>query len=602
MVIKLFILFFLVSSTLSQSYNLMCSFEFVEDLCTCRLLIFNPNGSNDLTIGGNPIENCTFDNTIQVISTGESRNVPSIICDRFPLLEILKMERLKINTLEPNPFLNCRMLKTLNLGINNITEIIPFIFMNTRLESLDVHSNNLTALNSNAFFNLGRLKALSLENNPGIILPERVFDPLVSLESLNLRDCNLLDKNAGWFGQLTRLTDLYLSINSFTTIPSTAFRNLTNLVNLDMSVGKISSIATNSFAYNRNLRTLRLNNNNLTSISANIFDNLINLEVLSLSMNNFTSVPSNIFKHTTSLRKLSCSACNIQFIVTEWFETLRNLDSIDLSCNHIRHIPVNTFKHVNQLMFLYINSNKILNLNSRSFGSLTSLYTLDARDNSIYEIDHYFMNQSTILRNVFMSDNDCTQLDMINFMDNKMSAMEQMTGCFDNFDNIMIELETYNSTQFDWHNIRPNDEWEAIRVSIKAAENVHIGLTDSLDEKEQEQEPLIEIHIGERDNRDSSIYERGVRVLLDNEHRRLNVNEMRTFIIGWKFGIVMVYEEAERFPFMAHFIRQPFPVNFFGLRTQINPLNSRDKAIWNVSRIQGNELLPMYSFFKSLEA
>lgn len=89
-------------------------------------------------------------------------------------------------------------------------------------------------------------------------------------------------------------------------------------------------------------------------------------------------------------------------------------------------------------------------------------------------------------------------------------------------------------------------------------------MTDSLDEPE----PLVEIRIGERDNRDSSIYERGTRVLLESDQRRLNESEMRTFIIGWKFGIVMVYEEAERFPFMAHFIREAFPVNFFGLRTQ----------------------------------
>jgi len=89
-------------------------------------------------------------------------------------------------------------------------------------------------------------------------------------------------------------------------------------------------------------------------------------------------------------------------------------------------------------------------------------------------------------------------------------------------------------------------------------------LTDSLDGGD----PLVEIHIGERDNRDSSIYERGNRVIIDYEHRRLNGSETRTFLIGWKFGIVMVYEEAQRFPFMAHYIREPFPVNFFGMRTQ----------------------------------
>ncbi|KAL7014913.1 hypothetical protein ACKWTF_016191 [Chironomus riparius] len=595
MIIKLFFLLFFINSCLG-SFNLMCSFDFVDDLCTCRFLIYNPDGSNDYTIGGNPITNCSFNDTIQVISSGKSFNIPSVICDRFPMLEILQMEGLEISTLDPNPFLNCRMLKTLNLGYNNISEIIPYTFMNTKLESLDFHSNSLEKLDPNAFFNLGQLKVLVLQNNPGIILPEKIFDPLLGLVSLNLRDCNLLDKNAGWFAKLKNLTDLNLSVNSFTTIPNYAFRNLTNLVNLDMSVGKITSIASNSFTYNVNLKTLRINNNNLTALGANIFDSLGNLEILSLSMNNFTAVTSNIFKPLVSLRKLSCSGCNIRDIKTEWFETSRNLDSVDLSCNQISHIPVNTFTSINQLKFLYINSNSISNLNSRSFGNLNSLYTLDARDNIIYEIDHYFMNQSTVMKHASFSGNDCAELNTDNFMEDKTNVMQQMTGCFDNFDKIKIELETYNSTLFDWHNIRPNDDWQALRVRIQAAENAHIGLTDSLDRGD----PLVEIHIGERDNRDSSIYERGERVLLDNEHRRLNENEMRTFIIGWKFGIVMVYEEAERFPFMAHFIREPFPVNFFGLRTKINTYNSQKKATWNVSRIQGNEMLSLLQFYKQL--
>jgi len=581
--IKLFLMLFFIKSSLAEpSFNLMCSFEFIDELCTCKFLIYNPDGLNDYTIGGNPILNCSFDNTVQIISTGQTRNIPSIICDRFPKLEVLIMEGLKINTLQPNPFFNCLSLKTLNLGYNNITEIIPHIFMNTKLESLDFHSNNLATLDPNALFNLVQLKVLILENNPGIVLPERVFDPLVSLTSLNLRDCNLLDKNAGWFGQLKNLTDLYIGINSFTTISSTAFRNLTKLVNLDISVGKISNIASDSFANNVNLRILRLNNNNLTSLSLNIFENLVNLEILSLSMNQFTSIPSNLFNTLTSLRELSCSGCNIKSIERQWFETLRNLESVDLSYNEITHIPVNTFTSVNELMFLYINNNNITSLNSRSFGSLSSLYALDARYNRIYEIDHYFMNQSTVMSEVYFSGNDCAQLNTPNFMENKAANMQQMTGCFDNFDQIMIgecdcltlhifrlklsilELQTFNSTLFDWHNIRPNDEWKAIRVSIKATENAHIGLTDSLDGGD----PLVEIHIGERDNRDSSIYERGNRVIIDYDHRRLNQNEMRTFIIGWKFGIVMVYEEAQRFPFMAHYIREPFPVNFFGMRTQ----------------------------------
>ena len=82
------------------------------------------------------------------------------------------------------------------------------------------------------------------------------------------------------------------------------------------------------------------------------------------------------------------------------------------------------------------------------------------------------------------------------------------------------------------------------------------------------EDPLVEIRLGEQDGHESNIYERGTKVFNDNQHYRLSENEMRTFIIGWRFGIIMVYEEAERFPFMAYFIREAFPVNFFGLRTQ----------------------------------
>jgi len=39
------------------------------------------------------------------------------------------------------------------------------------------------------------------------------------------------------------------------------------------------------------------------------------------------------------------------------------------------------------------------------------------------------------------------------------------------------------------------------------------------------------------------------------------------FIIGWRFGIVMLFVKGQQFPFMAHTIRHSFDVNFFGLRT-----------------------------------
>ncbi|KAL7014908.1 hypothetical protein ACKWTF_016190 [Chironomus riparius] len=587
---KLLLLCFFASfSSVQATINLMCDFQIRDNVCTCVFLIYNPNGDNSFTIGGNPGTNCTFSNTVQIVSTGITTNIPTIICDTFPMLESLVMEKMGINTLEPNPFYSCTNLKILRIRDNQITYINPHTFSNTKLQTLDLYNNTLQSLNYLSFYNLGNLQTLNLQLNPGVHLPATVFDTLRSLVSLDLRYCEINTVETGWFSNIGNLNTLYLSYNTFQMIPATAFNNLGNLLYLSMSYGTLSTLNANTFAYNRRLQTLDLNHNSLTSISSSLFASFENLSTLSLSANSFYQIPANTFESLTSLRTFSCDSCNIDRIEIQWFSTMRNLISVSLAHNNLIEIPRNAFTSTNLLENVYLSDNNLVKLESRSFGSLANLRTLSVTQNNIDEIEHHFMNQSTVHRTAFFSGNNCTQLNTDNFLGNKAGYMQQMTGCFDNFDRIMIELETYNSTLFDWHNIRPNDDWQALRVRIQAAENAHIGLTDSLDRRD----PLVEIHIGERDNRDSSIYERGERVLLDNEHRRLNENEMRTFIIGWKFGIVMVYEEAERFPFMAHFIREPFPVNFFGLRTNINTYNSRNKAIWNVSRIQGNELLPV---------
>jgi len=582
MLIKLFILGLIASSVPVQAFRLMCHFQYVNNVCTCVFLIFNPNGENQLAIGGNPIPTCTFSNAAQILSTGVTTNIPTVICESFPMLESLAMEGIQIETLEPNPFHLCSNLKTLRLKGNRIPVINSHAFSNTKLQTLDLSYNRLQSLNNLALYNLGDLRSLNLQSNSGIYLPPNVFDSIYSLVTLDLRSCRISTIETGWFKNITNLNTLHLSSNSFQTIPSTAFNNLRNLVYLSMSYGSLSSLPANTFYYNTRLQTLLLNQNSLSSISASLFANIQNLVTLSLSYNSFNQIPVNTFQSLTSIRTFSCDGCNINRIEIGWFRTMRNLISVSLADNQMTEIPWNAFTSTDRLESIYLSGNNIVKLEARSFGSLSSLYTLDARNNRIFEIDHYFMNQSTVMSQAYFSGNRCIQLNMDNFIANKAANMQQMTGCFNNFDQIMIgecdcltlhifrlklsilELETFNSTLFDWHNIRPNDEWEAIRVSIKATENAHIGLTDSLDGGD----PLVEIHIGERDNRDSSIYERGNRVIIDYEHRRLNGSETRTFLIGWKFGIVMVYEEAQRFPFMAHFIRKPFPVNFFGMRTQ----------------------------------
>ena len=53
----------------------------------------------------------------------------------------------------------------------------------------------------------------------------------------------------------------------------------------------------------------------------------------------------------------------------------------------------------------------------------------------------------------------------------------------------------------------------------------------------------------------------------DNSQRRLNETASKDFIIGWRFGIVMVFVDGEQFPFMAYNMKNRYSVDFFGLRT-----------------------------------
>jgi hypothetical protein len=88
-----------------------------------------------------------------------------------------------------------------------------------------------------------------------------------------------------------------------------------------------------------------------------------------------------------------------------------------------------------------------------------------------------------------------------------------------------------------------------------------------LNEALSDEVPDIEIQIGQDRNRYSLILEHGNIAFRDSVRNRLNSTHGSTFIIGWRFGVVMVFVKGAQFPFMVHYVGEGFEVNFFGLRT-----------------------------------
>ncbi|KAL7015205.1 hypothetical protein ACKWTF_016339 [Chironomus riparius] len=580
MLLKLLILSLITTSALTQTSIIICSQAFVDDICTCNFLIFNPNGFNNLTVVGNPITNCTFEDTKQAIAMGSSPNIPSAICSHLPNLEKLVMENVGIINLNGMPFRNCGNLKTLQLGNNEIVAIPAHVFSFTALELIELNNNNLTTFDEHAFDNLFRLTTLNInENSNGIILPETVFHHLISLQSLLVSNCGITTFNSSWFASLRSLILLDLSRNNFSTIPENTFRSQQSLRLLNLSFGQLETIPETTFQNITNLLILDLQSNKIKEFHPNLFSSLTLLQNLHLSDNLNVTTPSNIFRSLQSLRTLELSSNNVT-VIDGWFSSLSNLININLSNNNIITIPDNTFTAARALQRINLSRNKVGILDSRSFGSLHMMTELDVHDNLIDEVDHSLVSQSSILRIVNFSNNSCTQLRTDSFNESRSIHMDAMKACFDKFDLKPIELQTFNSTIYNWYSIRSNDGWDALHISVKAYENVHIALSNSTNTTE----PPIEIIIGKERGRGSSILDQGVAVFSDNNERRLNETAFRDFIIGWRFGIVMVFEAGEQMPFMGYNIQNRYSVDFFGLRTIISL--SDHKAEWKASRLQ----------------
>ncbi|KAL7048600.1 hypothetical protein ACKWTF_003417 [Chironomus riparius] len=272
---------------------------------------------------------------------------------------------------------------------------------------------------------------------------------------------------------------------------------------------------------------------------------------------------------------------HIENIKPEWFQSLPNLTILLLEENEIREIPEGTFESTN-LKLLSLYGNQLNELSSKSFGSVEDLSHLDVRNNQMIGIDHHLMNRTTAMKVAMFSDNLCADFDTLSYDLEPDTYMGQLKDCFDNYDRTPFVLKTNNSESYEWYNIRPNDRWRDIEFNITARESAHIGLTDSI----TNQDLLIEIRIGAVENTLFQLIDRGQEKISMPLPNFLHPTEMRTFKIHVALSFITFFRNNEEFPFFGYFITDYFPINFFGMRTQIPPAGSVESAFWSVRRIQ----------------
>ena len=98
--------------------------------------------------------------------------------------------------------------------------------------TLDLVSEEITALKSRDFVGLNSLEILQLGNNMLSELPDGVFDELTALKSLLLHENRLSELPDGVFDELTALKSLLLHDNRLSELPAGVFAELTALETL----------------------------------------------------------------------------------------------------------------------------------------------------------------------------------------------------------------------------------------------------------------------------------------------------------------------------------------------------------------------------------
>ena len=150
----------------------------------------------------------------------------------------------------------------------------------TRIETLNLVSEEITALTARDFNGLTSLQLLILSDNLLTSLPKDAFSGLTSLQVLTLND------------------------NLLTSLPKDAFSGLTSLQLLTLSNNLLTSLPKDVFSGLTSLRTLHLIDNLLTSLPVGVFAGLTALTKLHLYENPLSSIPDDAFKEVSKLEWL----------------------------------------------------------------------------------------------------------------------------------------------------------------------------------------------------------------------------------------------------------------------------------------------------------
>uniref|UniRef100_A0A182W658 Fibronectin type-III domain-containing protein n=1 Tax=Anopheles minimus TaxID=112268 RepID=A0A182W658_9DIPT len=373
------------------------------------------------------------------IINGKLTHVPSKAIVGLKKLMVLDLDANEITTLDDYAFHGLHLVK-LNLKSNQI-ERVPtnaLAGLEESLAELDLSENRLRQFPTLALRQLENLRLVRLSMNEIASLePDDSYTRFGSLSFLDLSLNNFVELYADIFGAFPYLKTLSLYNNFIETVHRDAFVSLHELQSLDLSHNRIVYLDPDVFAGNRRLHTVDLSRNHVHYVSG-VFANLPVLREVFLSENNLLELTDDCFANSTGVKVLYLEHNALQRLDGDALASLASLEQLFLSHNLLEKIPVRFFEATPELTSLALDANALLELDERLFRRQIKLRELRLNGNRLRQIRAALFEPATDLMELHLQNNElrviergalrgCPQLQYVNLQDN---ALEELDAVF----------------------------------------------------------------------------------------------------------------------------------------------------------------------------
>lgn len=259
----------------------------------------------------------------------------------------------------------------LNLHGNQITDLTYGLDHLVHLETLDISSNQISAINIPKGLNISMLY---LQNNRISILHPWAFQNITNLNELNLANNGLTHIEHNSFTGIQNLQHLNLSYNDISVLDG--ITDLEGIISLDLT-HSLSSIQEINLTVFSSVEELILKGNEIKVLNWTMFHGLDRLKFLDLCDNLIPYIDSESFPVLPALIKLRLDRNQISYITNDALDSVSSLETLTLDRNKLAEIPDQTFHFLSKLVDLSISQmENLVYLSENVFSGLKHLQTL----------------------------------------------------------------------------------------------------------------------------------------------------------------------------------------------------------------------------------